>query len=312
MTGPLLVDVDTGVDDAIALAFLLRRVPDLLAVTTVAGNVPIDFSTPNTRNVLSWLGRDDIPVHRGASRPLAVPYHDAAHVHGGNGLGNATLPDSATPEATEHAVDAILRLAAEHEGELTILTLGPLTNLAIALNLRPALTDQIRKVVIMGGAYFNPGNITPHAEFNIYADPHAAQQVFAAEWSQFVALGLDVTHQTVIPRSTWIAIPEEATAPSQLARLILARSYQERGLEGFYLHDPLAALSLIDPQIVGIESGRIEVNVDGDRRGQTMFTSGEGNHQVATSVRATEAEQSICEALDMVWMQHDDAKDRAE
>ncbi|MEJ7837790.1 MAG: nucleoside hydrolase [Thermomicrobiales bacterium] len=312
MIGPLLVDVDTGVDDAIALAFLVRRVPELLAVTTVAGNVPIDFSTPNTRNVVAWLGREDIPVHRGASRPLSVPYHDAAHVHGGNGLGNTTLPESPKPESAEHAVDAILRLAAEHEGELIILMLGPLTNLAIALSLRPALVDQIRKVVIMGGTYANPGNITPHAEFNIYADPHAAQQVFAAKWPQLVALGLDVTHQTVISRSTWNAIPWDASRPSQLARLILARSYDERNLEGFYLHDPLAALTVIDPEIVGVEHGRIEVTDEGDRRGQTTFTPGDGNHQVATSVRASQAEQSICDALDVVWLPHDDVKDRAE
>jgi inosine-uridine nucleoside N-ribohydrolase len=312
MSGPLIVDVDTGVDDAIALAFLARRAPELVAVTTVAGNVPIDVSTPNSLKVLAWLGQSEVPVHRGASRPLAVPYLDAAHVHGENGLGNADLPDSDRSEAEDNAIEAILRLADIYTGELTILTLGPTTNLAIALNIRPTLIEQIRRVVVMGGAFFNPGNIRGNAEFNIYADPHAAQQVFTAGWKEIIALGLDVTHQTVISRATWNGIPANASKPAQLAKLILERSYTERNLDGFYLHDPLAALTAIDPEFVSTQRGAIEVTLDGPERGRTVFTEGEGHNLVAVSVRASEAEQTICEALDIAWVSHHRARKNAE
>ena len=312
MANPLIIDADTGVDDAIALAFLARRAPDLLAVTTVAGNVPIDFSTRNSLKVLAWLGQSEIPVHRGASRPLAVPYLDAAHVHGGNGLGNAELPDSDRSEAEDNAVEAILRLADNYSGELTILAVGPMTNIAIALSLRPRLVEQIRRIVVMGGSFFNPGNITPHAEFNVYADPHAAKQVFAAPWAELIALGLDVTHQTVISRATWNGIGADATGPAQLAKLILERSYAERNLDGFYLHDPLAALTAIDPEFIGTQRGSIDVILDGPERGRTVFTEGAGNAHIASSVRAIEAEQEICAALDISWVNHDGAKDNSE
>lgn len=312
MSGPLIVDVDTGVDDAIALAFLVKRSPQLLAVTTVAGNVPIDASTANSLKVLAWLGSEEIPVHRGASRPLAVPYLNAAHVHGENGLGKARLPESTASETGENAVEAMLRLADIYSGELTILTLGPLTNLAIALSLRPSLVEQIREVVVMGGAFLSPGNITPHAEFNVYADPHAAQQVFAADWAKLVVLGLDVTHQTVISKATWDSIPEESSKSAQLTKQILGRTYQERGLDGFFLHDPLAALTTVDPEFIGVECGTVDVVIDGPERGRTRFSKGDSNLFVATSVRAEQAEQEICSALDIQWKPQVSARERFE
>jgi inosine-uridine nucleoside N-ribohydrolase len=308
----LIVDVDTGVDDALALAYLSRRAPELLAITTVAGNVPIDMSTGNTLKVQAMLGKSEIPVHRGASRPLAVPYLDAAHVHGTNGLGDAVLPHSDRSEAEDHAVEAILRLAERYSGELTVLTLGPMTNLAIALNLRPELVEQVRRVVVMGGAFFNPGNITPHAEFNVYADPHAAQQVFAADWPELVALGLDVTHQTVISRAAWEGIPDDAGSPALLAKQILRRSYEERRLKGVYLHDPLAALTSIDPEFVEGSRGAVEVTLDGDERGRTVFREGAGNVVVARSVRAAEAERTLCEAMGIAWVSSEDTGTSAE
>jgi purine nucleosidase len=298
----LVIDVDTGVDDALALGVLVARAPQLLAVTTVAGNVPLAYATPNSLKVLAWLGASDIPVHAGASRPLAVPYHDASHVHGGNGLGNAELPDSDRSLAEGNAIDTLLNLAERHAGALTLLATGPLTNVAIAMNLRPELTAQIRRIVIMGGSFFNPGNVTPHAEFNIYADPHAAAQVFAAPWNDIIAVGLDVTHQTVINRATWDAIPEEAPPGATLAKAILRRSYEERGLEGFFLHDPLSALVALDPEIVSIARGSVDVVLDGDERGKTLFREGKGHVAVATGVAADAAERTICEALGIRWI----------
>jgi purine nucleosidase len=312
MSGPLIIDVDTGLDDALALGVLTAREPQLLAVTTVAGNVGIDASTENTLRVLAWLGASEIPVHRGASRPLAAPAVDAAHVHGTNGLGNAELPTSDRSSAEDDAIQAILRLAERYSGELTLVAVGPLTNIAIALSLRPSLVEQVRRLVVMGGAFWAPGNITPHAEFNIYVDPHAANQVFAAQWRELLVLGLDVTHQTVISRRTWGGIGESAPPPAQLARMILRRTFEEREMAGAYLHDPLAALVALDPDLVGFRQGTVVVETDGDESGRTFFTEGEGNVRVASSVNGIAAEQSICEALGIAWVSHDGAAENAE
>lgn len=312
-TGPLLVDVDTGIDDALALALLVRRQANLVAVTTVAGNTPIDGATENTLRVLSLMGRPDLPVHRGASRPLALPKRVAADVHGDNGLGNVELPISDRRESPKHAVQAMLDLADAFEGELTILTLGPLTNLAIALSLRPRLIEQVCRVVVMGGAYRVPGNTKPHAEFNVLVDPHAADQVFHAGWRELLALGLDVTHQTVLSRKVWQAIPETGPVPAVLARRIVTRTIEERGLAGFYLHDPLAALATLELDIVVGERGSISVTLDALELGKTTFVSDpSGPVTIATQVDAQRAERSICDALGIEWTPEDSARLHAE
>jgi inosine-uridine nucleoside N-ribohydrolase len=285
-TTPVFVDVDTGLDDALALA-LLTRTPDvsIVGVGTVAGNVPIGFSTENTLRVLSWCGAERVPVYRGASRPLVAPYQDAAHVHGGDGLGGAMLPPSARNIADVSAPEALFRAAREYTGQLVLVTLGPLTNIAMALDLFPELTDHVRRVSVMGGAYDVPGNITPAAEFNIYVDPDAANQVFAAPWREIVAIGLDVTHQTILPREDW-ELSEHADQPTaQLERRLLTRTFSEREKTGFFLHDPLAAAVALDRSIVTTEPRTVSVVPDGDERGRTNSVPG-GNVDVATTVAA--------------------------
>ncbi|MDQ4045719.1 MAG: nucleoside hydrolase, partial [Chloroflexota bacterium] len=149
----LFLDVDTGVDDAMALAVAVRSGARVIGVSTVAGNVPVHLATANTLSVLSWLGTPAIPVHRGASRPLALPFRDAVHVHGTNGLGGAELAGSVTEESRTNGVQAILDAAEAHEGQLVLAALGPLTNLAMALNIRPKLVYQVRKLAVMCGAF---------------------------------------------------------------------------------------------------------------------------------------------------------------
>lgn len=280
---PLWLDVDTGVDDALAIALAFHAGANLIGVSSVAGNVPIDYATDNSRGVLAYLGADHVPVHRGASRPLAVVYSDASHVHGANGLGGADIGDRRTPESNVHGVQAILDAADHHAGELVLVALGPLTNIAIALSLRPELTQQIRRLVIMSGAFRVPGNVTPYAEFNAYADPHAAEQVMAAEWRELIAVGLDVTHQTIISRDQWNRIGAEATGTSALLRQIAARTFTEREMDGFYVHDPLAVAVALDPTLVTTESMAVEVALDEDQRGKTT-PIGIGTVEVATSV----------------------------
>jgi inosine-uridine nucleoside N-ribohydrolase len=282
---PVIIDVDTGVDDAIALALAVELGINLLGVTTVAGNVPIDAATQNTSDVLAYLGRTDVPVHRGASRPLTATYQDATHVHGGNGLGGVELPVSPRPVEVLPGPAFILQSAEAHTGELVIVTLGPLTNLAIALNVRPDLVDQVARLVVMGGAFFVPGNVTSHAEFNVYVDPHAADQVFNAPWNDITLVGLDVTHQTVFSRERWDSIDADSRGAAGLVRSIMTRTFTDRAMSGFYLHDPLALAAALEPDLVRGEEHVVSVEPGVDVRGKAVAVPGRGPI-VATSVNA--------------------------
>ncbi len=308
---PLWLDVDTGVDDALAIALAVRAGANLTGVSTVAGNVPIDIATDNTRGVLAAVGADHVQVHRGASRPLAVVYHDAAHVHGANGLGGADIGERRAPESDVNGVQAILDAAERHAGELVLVALGPLTNVAIALSLRPGLARQVGRLVIMSGAFRVPGNVTPHAEFNAFADPHAAQQVMAAEWADLVAVGLDVTHQTIVSRNQWEGIGEGASVTAELLRQIAERTFTERGMDGFYLHDPLAVAVALDPSLVSTEPMAIEVAFDDDQRGKTTPV-GRGAVSVATAVDTGRFDARFAERMGIPARQGEIAADRSE
>jgi inosine-uridine nucleoside N-ribohydrolase len=283
---PLILDVDTGVDDALAIGLAVSRADaDLVAVSTLAGNIDVVNATENSRRVLGLSGASDVPVHQGASRPLARPHRNAAHYHGLNGLGDAVLPEVGFPLGADRGPAAIIRLARQRPGEIVLVATGPLTNVAIALNVFPELPSLLKRFVVMGGSYRNPGNITPHAEFNIWADPEAAQQVFATDFPDAIAVGLDVSHQTLLLKASW----EEAnTGTHDLARLLAAvcrRSFVDRAQADFPLHDPLATAVALDPTLVGTERGAIDVVTSGEREGKTVFTANSaGSWQVALAV----------------------------
>jgi purine nucleosidase len=310
-TRPLMLDVDTGVDDAAAIALAIGLKANLVAISTVAGNVPIDASTENTRRVLSLLGREDVPVYRGASRPLTATYQDASHVHGSNGLGGVELPPATAPEGDCTGTEAIIRLAERYAGELTLVMVGPLTNLAIALSLRPGITRQIARLVIMGGAYFYPGNITTFSEFNLYVDPDAAQQVFNAKWEDITAIGLDVTHQTALTRDMWKAIPKDATGAAGLVRAISQRTFGERARSGFLLHDPLAVAVALDSSLITGRCQAVTMELQGNTRGRSSVT-GEGNVLVATEVRADVFVRRFCGALNLPYVEDTEGLANAE
>ena len=285
MGAPLWLDVDTGVDDALALGLAVRAGANLIGVSTVAGNVPIDLATDNTRGVLAFVGANAVPVHRGASRPLVVDYQEAAHIHGANGLGGADIGEKRVLESEINGVQAILDAAAAHTGELVLVALGPLTNVAIALSLRPGLARQVGRLVIMSGAYRVPGNVTPHAEFNAFADPHAAAQVMSADWPELIAVGLDVTHQTIVSRDQRARIDDGAAVTAGLVRQIGARTFVERKMDGFYIHDPLAVAVALDPTLVTTEPMAVAVSLDKETQGKTT-PKGDGDVLVATGVDA--------------------------
>ncbi len=298
---PIMIDVDTGVDDAAALAYALGVEADLVAVTTVAGNISIDMTTDNTLRVLSLLGGEDVPVFRGASRPLVVPAQDASHVHGGNGLGGAVLPEPLAESADLTAPEAIIAMAEEFAGELVLVAVGPYTNLAMALSLRPDLPDLVKRLVVMGGAFYIPGNVTPHAEFNVWADPHAAQQVFAANWQEIIAVGLDVTHHTAITKKMRDAIPENAEGSAWLMREMVEHTFTERVRSGFFLHDPLAMAVALDDSLISTETVAVEVVTEGEERGKTVI-SPEGKVRVAKTVQAAKFVERFCDAVNIPYV----------
>ena len=273
----VVLDMDLGIDDAIALLYLASR-PNVSieAAGSVHGNTPADLAARNLRRVLALAGLSEVPVARGAMRPLSREPHFAAEVHGDDGLGN-TLEDGLEVggvEATKSAPEQLVRLARSAPGRYDILATGPLTNLGLALILEPDLPSLVRSVVIMGGSAAYGGNMTSVAEANIWHDPEAAKLVFDAAWPITMA-GLDVTMRTMLDER---AIARLAAGTSEHARFATAilRHYL-----GFYemisgrracpLHDPTAAAVLADPSLITRAlHGDVIVATSDDARGQTI------------------------------------------
>lgn len=304
---PLILDVDTGTDDALALAYAVASPGiDIVAVTTVAGNVGIDKSTANTLAVLDWLGAN-VPVHRGASRPLVRPHRDASDFHHEGGLGGAKLPPSTRSIGADRGPAALIRLARLHPGELTLVMLGPLTNLAIALNVEPELPELLKAVVVMGGAYAVPGNTTPAAEFNILVDPEAAEQVFTAPFPNLTAVGLDVTERVVLTREDWDAVNAADSLPlsANLLREVGGFAFSRLGRERFTLHDPLAVSVAVDPTLIDIQELAIAVEATEPERGRTRIV-GPGTVRVAASVDAQRALEDFRQTVGLPTARHDE------
>lgn len=196
MSQKIIIDTDPGVDDAAAIFFALRSPEvELLGLTTIFGNGDVDRSTANALRLLELAGRPDIPVARGAERPLIIaPRFGASHMHGEDGLGNLSerLPAPTSQPIGMPAASFIVETVLAHPGEVALVPVGPLTNIALAARLNPAIVDKVKAVVLMGGAAFVGGNVTPAAEANIYNDPHAARIVFEAGWPVVMA-SWDVT-----------------------------------------------------------------------------------------------------------------------
>ena len=288
---PLVLDVDTGTDDALALAYAIASPGiELVAVTTVAGNVNVEKTTANTLSVLDWLGAGDVPVHRGASRPLVRPHRDASYFHDEDGLGGARLPASTRSIGADRGPAALIRLARQCPGELTLVALGPLTNLAIAVNVEPLLPELLKSVVIMGGAYTVPGNTTPAAEFNILVDPEAANQVFTAQFPTLTAVGLDVTEQVALTRDDWDAVNADTAVPrtASLLREVGISAFSKLGRNQFSLHDPLSVAVAIDPTLIAVRKLAIAVDTVEPELGRTRI-AGTGTVRVASSVDSARA-----------------------
>lgn len=270
---PIIIDCDPGTDDIAAL-LLARNIErfDVKAVTTVAGNVALHHTTRNALQLLSFMGWD-IPVARGADRPLVQPLVTAEDIHGKGGMLGLTLPETDKQADEKPAWDMLYEIAHANQGELEVIAMGPLTNIALALIKYPELKDWIRRIVIMGGAFL-AGNITPAAEFNIYVDPDAAKRVFASG-IPFHLCPLDVTHQGFITEQELDRIEgfgsDEARFFANIVRrgLAVGRLYTEG--RGVALHDPLALLYAADDSYYTCEVCFIGVETRGSiTRGKTV------------------------------------------
>ena len=251
----ILIDTDPGVDDAFAI-FLAMRSPELHveAVTTVCGNVPVTQATQNLLTILEVLDLDEFPlIAQGEAQPLVKPLVVATHVHGGDGLGNVSqlqntdgsplYPQADTAVSSESGVDLILEMAARYPDELTIIALGPLTNIAKAIRRDAEKMQRLQKIVLMGGAFEEYGNVTTTAEFNIFVDPHAAHEVFQFDVPMHI-VPLDVTHQVILTGERLHAEIEKRDSPvsnflKDSTQACMEFYRQHVGFWGFHIHDAL-------------------------------------------------------------------------
>ena len=281
-TQALIIDCDPGVDDAVALMLGFGSAAlDLLAVTTVAGNAPLKKTTRNALMLRQIAGREDVPVHAGADRPLRRKPAGAGEFHGEEGLGFMTPFPPAGLVADGHGVDAIINRVMEREpGTVALAVLGPLTNLALALRKAPTLAERLGTVAVMGGARSEGGNITASAEFNIWADPEAAAEVLATR-CDVVLFGLDATHQ-VRATDARIAVIEALETPMAQAAASMMRFSQrvERRIVGWDappVHDPCPVAWLLRPDLFALKACRIAVETDSElTRGHTAVEFREG------------------------------------
>jgi inosine-uridine nucleoside N-ribohydrolase len=268
---PIILDCDPGHDDAIALLLALASPEvELLGVTTVCGNQTLDKTTANALRVLEFAGRSDIPVHSGADQPLVRQVRVAAHVHGESGLDGPDLPAARTRVRDGHAADFIAEQIRARDGAVTLVPTGPLTNAALLLALHPDARPE--RVVLMGGA-IGEGNITPAAEFNIWADPEAAERVFAAGLDTTM-VGLDATHRALITSAHAERLRGAGRVGAMVAELLdfYSRFHREMypDLDGSPMHDPVALAEVVRPGLLDVRAAQIDVDCGWEQgRGRT-------------------------------------------
>jgi purine nucleosidase len=295
MTRPFFIDTDTASDDAVALVIALRRPDvDVVGIGVVAGNVPLDMAVQNALYTRELVGRTDVPVHVGEAAPLRIALETAQNVHGGDGMGDIGLPLSGRTADGDDAVGALLRASHDHAGALTLVTLGPLTNIARAIERDPSLPERIPRTVVMGAVADHIGNVTPAAEFNMWADPHAVQVVLDSGLHlEFV--GWDISRKFAVVDADLADEFRALGTPvaefcMDIQAVVAAFCATETKLSGFDLPDPIAMAHAIDPAIA-IEMEHLNLRVETDSpltRGMVVmdvlgFTGLPANAHVVTS-----------------------------
>ncbi len=295
----IIIDTDPGVDDA--LTFLLALASpeiQLEALTTTQGNVTVEKATRNALAVLELLSASHIPVAQGCSLPMVGPLLASEHVHGESGIGNAKLPEPKAQPVSQHAIDYLIERFLAEPGEISLFAIGPLTNVALAIRKEPRFASAVKELVIMGGAIREGGNITAQAEFNIYADPHAAHVVFHSG-IPITLIPLDVTHKCMLYAKRRATICRKVNSPisrfiADASAVYLKFTKEKTGIDGCALHDPLTLATIIAPELLTLEEHYMDVDISGGiSMGKTFadfyHTTGKTtNMKVALDVRGKE------------------------
>jgi purine nucleosidase len=262
----VIIDTDPGVDDAFALLLAMRsKELKVMAVTAVAGNVPLSVTLPNALRLVEIADRADIPVASGASSPLIRRLVTASYAHGNNGLAGVDFPSAPLRPVKEPAADLICRMVRENANQICIIGIGPLTNIALALRQDPEIVPLVNSIVLMGGS-LSGGNVTPAAEFNFYVDPEAASVVFTSG-IPIRMVGLDVTRKVQLTEKHVAALRagegRVSEAAARIAEAVMSMHRRAGSERGPNLHDPLAVSSLIRPDILSFEDYQIEIETSG-------------------------------------------------
>ncbi|MBK9440623.1 MAG: nucleoside hydrolase [Comamonadaceae bacterium] len=325
----VIFDTDPGVDDAMALYYALAHPGiDVVGITTTFGNVLVAQATANALYLCALAGRE-ISVAQGADKPLFKTAEDPPDfIHGADGLGNLPQRLPITRQAdSRSAAQFIVDMARQSPGEITLVAVGPLGNLAAALQLAPELPTLVREVILMGGTVLEAGNVSPVAEANIWNDPHAADIVFTTGWT-LTMVGLDVTHQVILPLALFRQIADQQQHPAtdtlHHAVAFYSGFYSQHDAEvgrinGCYGHDVLAFVVLTNPELFTLQAGRVRVAVDGLAQGQTMMQRKnvsypqQGWHediphtQVCLAVQAQACRELITQTLQRPWLPKSEA-----
>lgn len=300
MKHKIIFDTDPGVDDAMAIQLILNSPEiELLGLTTVYGNVDLEKTTANALRLLDFGNRTDIPVAKGAEKPLSRPFGGGVpFVHGDDGQGNTNRPPSNNTIHNLFAVDFIAQQVKLFPNEVTLVAVGPLTNLALFLQHHASLLDLVKEVIIMGGNAFCPGNATPAAEANILNDPEAADMVFGAKW-QVSMIGLDVTHKVLLTRNQ---IQEIAQRDSVLNELVAAATpfyldfYRKNNkIDGIFVHDSSAVAYLLKPALFTVEAYPVKVEtINSISLGKTWPMIDNSDNREATKPWQNRRKVNIC------------------
>lgn len=277
----VIFDTDPGVDDAMAILMMAGHPDiDIVALTTSFGNVSVDTATKNalyiSQMIAPFVGKE-IPVYKGVGKPLLYDVDEgyAEFVHGQGGLGGLPVPDLPHPTADLSAAEFIVQTVRENPGEITLVPVAPIGNIALAMALEPDLPNLCKDLFIMGGSFYGGGNITPVAEANIYNDPHAAHMVFGGKWAETSAVaGLDITYGTPMTRD-WVnelgKANDTARWMADCADFYMTFYKSDRGVDGVFCHDAIAVAMMTNPELFECIRGTVTVVTDGMARGQTLI-----------------------------------------
>lgn len=286
----IIIDADPGVDDIFALLLAIRSAEiQIEAITVVSGNCDLENATNNTLKILDMENQYNIPVYKGMDKALKAKNKNASHVHGNNGMGGVCYEPSTLQAKKIHAVDFLIEKVKNNPGQITIVAIGPLTNIACAINKDKDFASNVKRIIVMGGA-MKEGNITPSAEFNFYKDPDAAEVVSNANFKQIIMIGLDVTTKLPLNEKIECLLQNINNDLSNFLFKITrtgADFDRKLGFDGLILNDPLTIAYLLDPSIIELKNIEVDIETDGELIGKSNISfTGKSNCLVACDVNS--------------------------